>query len=304
MMPDHEQFLIVHPDGSRTRRRNSGALLEDVAQRLFVASEEISLEVALRASGEVGDMAAERLSGLTLMVVDPLACASAAGNRSLFFRKLTAAHRRIMVSAGPVSSARYKRQLRLPVTFDAVFDVGFVEQSEAHPEPNVLYHFVFDGPTAREAEIIRARSPEKRRIPWVMIVSETPSHLELLTHLIDHADSRGIVRLHRPVGGSSSPAPEELLSRTDYYVWGSDSSSAYYESTRFVEAILAGAVPCKIDSDLSQRGSNIPGIFPSVESFCAQFREEGPWSLYRLARDFYLSKGSLGEHLRGALRHV
>jgi hypothetical protein len=304
MMPHHEQFLIVHPDGSRTRRGSSGTLLQDLPQRLFAASEEISLEAALNSSREVSAMAAERLSGQTLMVVDPLGCASTSGNRSLFFRKLGAARCKIMVSVGPASSARYQRQLRLPVSFDAVFDVGFVEQREAHHAPNVPYNFVFDGPTARESEIISARFPEKRRIPWVMVVSETPSHLELLTHLIEHADPRGLVRLHRTVEGFGSSTPAELLSRTNYYVWGSDSSSAYYESSRFVEAVLAGAAPCKINSDLPQREPNIPGVFPSMESFCAWLREEGPWPLYRLARDFYLSKGSLGEHLRGALRRV
>jgi hypothetical protein len=69
--------------------------------------------------------------------------------------------------------------------------------------------------------------------------------------------------------------------------------------------VRSGAVPCKIAHDgISQGLSDIPGVFPSVAALCLAVQEEGASSLYRLARDFYLSKGSHATHLEEALKRV
>jgi len=95
-----------------------------------------------------------------------------------------------------------------------------------------------------------------------------------------------------------------VLSKTNYYVWSSDDSLEYYESFRFIQALLAGSVPCKIDGGSSSEKSDIPGIFHSVQSFCAGVQEEGYWSMYCSSRDFYTSKGLLADHLEKGLRLV
>jgi hypothetical protein len=96
-----------------------------------------------------------------------------------------------------------------------------------------------------------------------------------------------------------------VLSKSSYYVWSSAHDLAYYESFRFIVAVRSGAVPCKIAHDgISQGLSDIPGVFPSVAALCLAVQEEGASSLYRLARDFYLSKGSLATHLEEALKRV
>ena len=96
-----------------------------------------------------------------------------------------------------------------------------------------------------------------------------------------------------------------VLSKSSYYVWTSAHDFAHYESFRFVAALRSGAVPCKIaDDDTSQDVPEVPGTFPSVESFCSAVQREGAPSLYRLARDFYLSKGRLAAHLEEALELV
>ncbi|HEX5701155.1 MAG TPA: hypothetical protein VFX77_10930, partial [Rubrobacter sp.] len=67
---------------------------------------------------------------------------------------------------------------------------------------------------------------------------------------------------------------------------------------------LAGTVPCKIDPALSVAGFDIPGVYASVSAFDTEVRDVGFSGMYRRARDFYVSRGRLGEHLSGALRLV
>ncbi len=96
-----------------------------------------------------------------------------------------------------------------------------------------------------------------------------------------------------------------ILARTSYYVWTSAHDFAHYASLRFVAAIRAGAVPCTVaDVESLQKNLQLPGIFSSVRSFRVVAQEEGAPSMYRLARDFYLSRGSLSTHLEKALALV
>jgi hypothetical protein len=209
-----------------------------------------------------------------------------------------------------VEDARYRQQLRLPVDFDAVFDVGFVSQRDKHPNSDVPYHFVFNGPTNEEEQIIANLTPaQERDIPWALVGYQTPEHRELAAALIDYGSyPEGFVflpRFRRAKQRDAPLNPAELmavLSRTKYYVWSAHRSSEYYDSARFIQALLAGAVPCEIGGGHSRENSNIPVLFSSVRSFCERVREEDYWSIYRMARECYISKGPLAEHLGRALR--
>lgn len=306
MADTKSEVLIIHPgsDGESYRR---------LARRLFTALKEGSWEATLFSSRELCETATNRSDGAILAMVDPVGCAAASGDRSEFFAKLTSASRRIAISAEAVEDARYSQQFRLPVGFDAIFDVGFVSQSDKHPISDVPYHFVFNGPTRREEQAMAESPPSwERHIPWAVVGHQSPEHLNLVAELIDYRVYPGGVVFLQPSSrmrkGGEPLSPAELaavLSKTCYYLWSSQHSSAYYESLRFVEALLAGAVPCKIVSGHSWEESNVPGIFPSVQYFCEKAREEGAWSaMYCSAREFYMSKGTLAEHLEGAMRFV
>jgi hypothetical protein len=280
---------------------------------LFTALEEESWKVTLRSSYELCETIMDGSSDAILAVVDPVGCAAASRDRSEFFAKLTAASRRIAISAEAVEDTRYVQQLRLPVDFDAVFDVGFVSQRDKHPNSNVPYYFVFNGPTRQEEQIIAELPPSQERpIPWAVVGHQNPEHLRLVAGLIDYKLYPGgfvflqpLSQMRKGRAPLNSSELSAVLSNTNYYLWSSQHSSTYYESFHFVEALLAGAVPCKIDGVHFWENSEIPGIFPSVQSFCEKVREEGSWpSMYCLARNFYMSKGSLAEHLEEALRLV
>ena len=303
-MSDH-RLLIVHPG-------SDGASYQELARRLFAARKEKAQEVTLCSSRELCDMAVDRASGATLAVVDPVGCAVASGDRSGFFSRLALARKRIMVLAEAVEDARYLQQFRLPVDFDAVFDVGFISQKDKHPFPKVPYHFVFNGLTEREERVVAELSPSRERhIPWALVGHQTPENLDLVMDLMHYERySGGFVFLEpprragrrgRPLGSSGLAA---VLSKTSFYVWAADHSSAYYESARFVQALPAGTVPCKIDGGHAWEGSGIPNVFPSVRSFCEKVQEEDFWSMYRPAREFCVSRGPLAGHLEEALRLV
>lgn len=311
------RLLIVYPESDNALYRESREpdllLLATLARRLVAACRERLWEVAVCSSRKLLNLTTNQLSRATTAVVDPVECAATSGDRSKFFSRLTNARKRIMVLAEAAESTRYSQQFHLPANFDAIFDIGFVPQGDKHPFADVPYHFVFNGPTEEEERAIATLSPSQERpIPWAIVGLRTPNHLNLVAELTDHKlYPGGFCFLAHPSQqgrkGKGLLSPSGLaavLSKTNYYVWSSDDSFAYYESFRFIQGLQVGAVPCKIDGSHPCEGADIPGIFPSVRSFCARAQEEDYWSMYCSAREFYVSRGSLAEHLEKALHLV
>lgn len=147
--------------------------------------------------------------------------------------------------------------------------------------------------------------------PVPLVGYQTPEHRELVAALIDYGSyPEGFVFLPRFRRARQRDVPLDpaeltaILSRTKYYVWSAPRSSKYYESARFIQALLAGAAPCEIGSSRSRERSNVPGVYPSVRSFCEKMQEDDYWSMYCSGREFFMSKGPLTEHLEEALRLV
>jgi len=107
-----------------------------------------------------------------------------------------------------------------------------------------------------------------------------------------------------PKSMPGGPQLSAVLSKARYYLWGAERDGMYYESFRFIVPLLAGTVPCKIDPALTLAGFDVPGVYASVSDFDTEVRDIGYSGMYRRARDFYVSRGRLGEHLSGALRVV
>jgi len=295
-------------------------LHDELAWRLLIAcKDDAQQRVEVRTSRELCGLAEEELEDATLLVVSPFECVGTSGDRPAFVSAFASARKRVLASVEPVGSSWYERQFMYPLRFDAVFDVGFVSREDKHHLSEVAYHFVFNGPTKDEERTISELSPARERpIRWAMVGYPTAQRLDLAARLTEELDSGGFVfmpgkpslpnpdgPLQRPLARHEKISPSGLaavLGKSSYYVWTSSHDFAHYESFRFVAALRSGAVPCKIaDGDTSQDHSQIPGIFSSVESFCSAVQEEGAPSLYRLARDFYVSKGLLATHLKEAL---
>jgi hypothetical protein len=318
------EILIVRPPAIEDIFPHR-TLHQELAQRLLTACKDGAQQRAeIRTSRELCELAEEELRDATLLVVGPFECMGTSGDSSMFVSAFAAAGRRILASVEPVGSPWYEKQFRFPLRFDAVFDLGFVSQEHEHRLLEVAYHFVFNGSTKDEERTIRELTPPPERpILWAMVGYPTARRLELAAQLTEDLDPGGFVFMPgqpsrlRPDGSLRWPDPlarhekispsrlATVLSKSSYYVWNSAHDLAYYESFRFIVAVRSGAVPCKIPhEDASQGLSDIPGVFPSVASLSTAVQEEGAPSLYGLARDFYLSKGSLATHLEEALQRV
>jgi len=273
-----------------------------------------SHSVAVYSSPEVCALAPQDLSNTTLLVASPRQCIEASGDKGVFLSKVACARRRILASVGPVHSPGYLARLKRGIHFDALFDLGFASQKDGHSEVSDLpYHFVFNGLTREEEPLVQEPPNQaERTIPWVLVGPRNDRNRDLLGALFEHriapggfcllhARSKNMTPTEPVLGG---PELSAILSKAKYYLWAAERNGMYYESFRFIVPLLAGTVPCKIDSALSAAGSDVPGVYASVSAFDTEVRDIGYSGMYRRARDFYVSRGRLGEHLSGALRLV
>ena len=288
---------------------------QQLASRLSKGSRDASYSVAVYPSPEVCALAPQDLSNTTLLVVSPGHCIEASGDEPAFLSKVARARKRILASVGPVQSPRYLRRLRRGIHFDALFDLGFVPQEEIHSQlSEVPYHFVFNGLT-REEEPLAKEEPvnhEERTIPWVLVGAKNVRNRDLLGALFEYQiDPGGVCLLNARAKNTTPPEPvlggpqlSAILSKARYFLWGAEHDMLYYESFRFIGPLLAGTVPCKIDPALIVAGFAVPGVYTSVSAFDTEARDIGYSEMYRRARDYYVSRGRLGEHLSEALRLV
>jgi hypothetical protein len=288
---------------------------QQLASRLSKGFRDAPYSVAVYPSPEVCALTPQYLSNTTLLVVSPGHCIEDSGDEPAFLSKVAGAKKRILVCVGPVQSPRYLRRLMKGIRFDALFDLGFVPQEESHSHlSDVPYHFVFNGLT-REEEPLATQDPlnhEERTIPWVLVGARNDRNRDLLGALFEYQiDPGGVCLLNARTRNTTPPEPmlggpqlSAILPKARYFLWGAERDMLYYESFRFIGPLLAGTVPCKIDPALSAAGIGVPGVYASVSAFDMEARAIGYSEMYRRARDYYVSRGGLGEHLSEALRLV
>lgn len=297
-------MLIVYPAWG-------SAFHEGLARRLATARREGSEETHVCSSAEMRDMDTERIANATVAVVSPWECARWITGKEKFFSQLSVAHKRILILAEAVETGWFTRQFELPVRYDVLIDVGFASQEHKLPNFELPYRFLFNGPTRQEEQIMAREPSSERSIPWAFVGHSKEDRVRLAVELVEKIDPGGFLFLPRPGSGvkegKGAVSPSGLgavLSQTRYYVWRSHHEFAYYESFRFIDAILHGAVPCKIDGGEVWKQSGIPGIFPSVEAFRDRIQSDGFSSMLEDAREFYSSRGRLSDRLEEALAVV
>lgn len=256
-------------------------------------------------------MDADRIASVTVAVVSPWECVRWIASKEKFLSQIALARKRILVLAEAVETGWFTRQFELPVQYDALIDVGFASQKHKLPNFELPYRFLFNGPTRQEEQKMARTPSSERRIPWTFVGHSKEDRVKLAAELVEKIDPGGFLFLPKPGSGvkegkgAISPSGlASVLSQTRYYVWRSHHEFAYYESFRFIDAILQGAVPCKIDGGNVWKRSGIPGIFPSVEALGDRIKGEGFSSMLESARKFYSSQGRLADRLEEALAVV
>jgi hypothetical protein len=299
--------IVFPPSGNFSYR--------DLARRIAVACEEIAQPVELCAAHKVNLLAEESLKDRVYVLVMPSECLGSIDNTGTFLSRVASAKKRILLIGEPVEDEACEAQLDLPIAYDALVDVGFVSQEAKAADLPVPYHFLFNGPTRSERQTLQGvASDEKRGIPWTLVGTMVPKRVSLVAELVERVDPGGFVFMPK----SRMPRRKTLLAtdhwrispfelskvlrRTRYYVWCSRHEFKHFESFRFVDALLAGAVPCKIDEKGSWKDTRIPGVFPSVEGFKDCIDDEGFDRMSADAREFYLNCGLLSDSLEKVLR--
>jgi hypothetical protein len=288
-------LVIVYP-------ARGNAFNIELALRIFSVARRLREDVASLSSDTLDDRA-PRLSHGIAAIVSPSECALS-GARSI--RRLKEFAARFAIVAESVGTPRYRGHFNLGLTYEALIDIGFVSQEAQHPFPSVPYRFLFNAPTPEERVLISSQERSARPIPWAVIGHYTAERLRLVNQLLERVGPQGFVFLpplllvQQDQACFSPPTIRSVLSQTRYYVWCSHHQFPYFESLRFLDGLLAGAVPCKLDAG-ELASSGIPGIYSSLEALCDQLTSTNLWSAYEEARSFCLSKGLLPDHLQAIL---
>ncbi len=255
--------LVVCPDGGSTASRT-------LARRLCAAAAVLlpdpSAGARLEPLSALGQLDPDWLGTATAFVVSGATCALSG---PVALQVLRGARRRVAV-VGDHDEADWPAFLsRSGVEVDAVLEVGSAPREHDHRE--VPRTFLYNAPLAAEADLIRSQVAGERPLPWALVGHATPARAVLADALVERFGPDGVVFLpsDRPVraGGRmlGETALGRLLSATSYFVWSSSYSPARHESHRFLEAVLAGAVPCKIEPEHLRDGRRDAGRLPIRE---------------------------------------
>lgn len=265
--------------GVLVARCEEGELARDLSLRLFEACGGFAPETRLLDAGELPRLPEEWVRGATVLAVGPEKV-----------RGLEGFGRRISVPCGEDAS---------PEDFDAVFEIGL-----SPPEKENGRHFVFGGPTEREAGVISGASPAGR-LPWAVVGEQTPRYAALVAGLVGELDPGGFVFLPDPgmagEGGLSlgQESLEAVLSKTGLYIWLSGEHPPCFDACTYAKALRCGAVPVVVGEM-----PDVPYVFSSVASLREAVLDPGLDAMYDSAREFYLSGGTLEENLEEALESV
>jgi len=248
------------------------------------------------------------LRGTTALVVNPVECALSGLD---VLAPLAASSFRAAVLAECVETKWFRNQFGGDIEYQTVIDVGFVDQGSAHPFPKLPYRFLFNAPLADESAVIAAMQPKyPRSLTWALVAARTDDRIRFAAELHSILGPEGFlfmpdVRPVRPGAGMLSPsALKRTLEKTTFYVWRSHHDFPYYESFRFLDAVLSGSIPCKIDSQTSGDPAGLPHTYRSVEALVEDVGSRSTEDMFDEQREFALAHGTLDGRLRELIRDV
>lgn len=304
MMPAPDKVTVIYPQAGN-------AVFHALARRLADARQEAGRDVALRSAISVCALRPDDLAGETVLIVQPGQSSRGLPDRNAFLKRLSEARKRVAVFSEPAGTAFFENQFKLAIDFDAMIDVGFVSQADKLEGFEIPYLFLFNGPTRRDALAIAGPPASRRTVCWSIVGHARDDRVRLADELANTLDPGGIVFLpprgviiRTDRGMIGAEGLHRLLLKTRFYVWASLHEVPFYESFRFREAILAGAVPCKIDPRPGPENAGVPGVFPSAQALRDSVEADGYEALFEKARAFYISRSPLSDGLEEVLEDV
>jgi hypothetical protein len=95
-----------------------------------------------------------------------------------------------------------------------------------------------------------------------------------------------------------------VLEHSDLYIWSSHHGYPYHEGLRALHAIMAGAIPAKIDPLGSNHFGHIPWVYPSLRALQERKDQTGLKTMYALAYSFVASRGTIGSNIARVLGQI
>jgi hypothetical protein len=295
------RLLVVYPPrGNR--------FYVQLAFRLYRAASGLDIETKLVSAAALGECDTSWIRGVTAFVVNPVECALS--GRTVL-SPLRSSGFRAAVLAECVETNWYRDQFVGGICYEAVIDVGFVDQASRHQFPKMPYHFLFNAPLPSECDHIASMKPRyPRSLTWALVATQTTERVRFSQELLSALGPECFLFLPevRPVragAGMLSPAAlKRALENTKFYVWRSHHDYPYYESFRFLDAVLAGSIPCKIDGKPIPESAGLPHTYRSVQALADEANERSGEDLFEEHREFALDRGTLADHLRELLADV
>lgn len=293
---------------------SQNAFYANFARRLFLACRETGVRAKLVSSDSVHNLPLREIRGSSAVLVNPWDLVHSLTSEAPFYETVSNFRNRIMILAEAIETRWFSHQFRLPVSIDAFVDVGFIPQKGKMKEygfSHVPYRFLFNGLLKRERDRVAAENPienARRPIPWAFIGHKTLERVEFARWLAEEVDPKGAIFLSdqgrgiRPGSGAISPMGMDLiLKKSRYYVWMAHHNFAYYESFRFREAVLNGAVPLKLDREFYSEHCTVPGVVYSREELADTMVEGSYEQAYEASRAYYLDRKGFEDELREVL---
>ncbi len=279
----------------------------ELAMRLGQAASVLGLDAVVISASDLPNCEASWIEERTALVVDPEACALS--GRAVLARLAGAAFRGA-VAVDELGSEWYREPVTLGVEFDVVIDVGFVDRPATRPVGTMPHRFLFNAPLPSEHALIADRkSPSGRPLTWSLVASCTIETIRLAEDLISAFGPEGFTflptaRPDRPGGGLGPDDLRRVLEGTTLHVWPAEHDAAYRSSSRFLDAVLCGAVPCAIDRGTAPIRLGTPNVFTSVRDLEHELTNRPIGELFEASRTFALAHGTLADHLSELLRDV
>ena len=281
----------------------------ELAVRLSQAASALdNTDTSLISAADLSACDTSWIRGTTALVVNPVECALSGRD---VLSPLRASRFRAAVLAECVETRWFRDQFDGDIEYQAVIDVGFVDQGATHPFPTVPYRFLFNAPLADESELIAAMKPRyPRSLTWALVAARTDDRIRFAAELHSTLGPVGFLfmpdpRPVRPGAGMLSPsALKRTLDKTTFYVWRSHHDFPYYESFRFLDAVLSGSIPSKIDSQASCDPAGLPHTYRSVKALVDEADNRPKEDMFEEHREFALAHGSLDHRFRELIRDV
>ena len=244
-----DELVAVYPQAGHD-------LYKELGQRLVTARKENCRSGTLVSAATVGKMNKDQLAGTTVAILAPAQCYWNLPDKDNFLLRLSEAGSRLAVFAESVETEYFDNQFKVPVDFDALIDVGFVSEEHKLGDFDLPYRLLSNGPTREEKQRIEKAASFRKEVPWAIVGHNNGGRVNLAHELMLRFDPQGFVFLpqrgisvRKDKGMLDPEGLDALLRHTRYYIWNGQHKTSYYESFRFREAILAGAMPCKIETE-------------------------------------------------------